>query len=279
MFDAQTLSLAWPEAEFVAFDTETTGRYPLAAEICEFAAVRWRDGAVVSRWSTLLKPTQPMLPENVAIHGITNEMVEGAPAIGDVISQIRASLDGAIAVAHHAPFDMGFLAHEFERAGLEPLAGPAICSSLLARKLVPESDNHRLQTLIARLGLTQGTAHRATDDAEACLGVMLFCLERLGRDARLERAFAEQGGAISWPRFSMKALREHAIFGALVDACERQAVVEIEYGGGSKPGEPRRLHPEGVVRSLDGDFLVAYSEKGQKSKRYYLDRIISVKSV
>jgi DNA polymerase-3 subunit epsilon len=174
---------------------------------------------------------------------------------------------------------MGFLAHEFERAGLALPEESAICSSLLARKVLPESANHRLQTLIAHLGLAQGMAHRATDDAEACLGVALRCMERMGRQRSIADIFAEQGGALEWPRFSMLALRENPIVAELIAAAERRGAVEAVYLSGSTPGASRLLYPEGVVRSLDGDYLVAYSAKGQRSKRYLLERIASARAL
>lgn len=270
-------SRAWPEFEFAAFDIETTGRYPLTAEVCEFGVVRWRNGEVVSRWSTLLRPTRPMEPENIAIHGITNEMVESAPKIAERIAEIRAQFDGAVGVAHHAPFDLGFLALEFERAKIALPTAPVICSSLLARKVLPESPNHRLQTLIGHLALKQGTAHRATDDAEACLGVALACFARIGSASTLADAFREQGGALSWSRFSIDALRSGSVAGPLVRALEANAPVEAVYSGGSSPGRERVLWLEGLVRSLDGDFIVARESPGAKSKRYLIEKIVSAR--
>lgn len=281
MDQTEFLSRSWPELDFVAFDTEASGPYPLSrtADLCEFAAVRWRAGQVVSRWSTLLKPRLPMSAENVAIHGITNAMVEGAPRISEMAAQIRTTFDGAIGIAHHAPFDLGFLALEFERAGLPLPQEPVVCSSLLSRRAFPEIANHRLQTLIAHFGFPHGAIHRATDDAEACLAVAMKCFDRSGSRASMAEVFAVQGGPIFWGRFSMNELRADPVRSVLVDACERQLTIEAVYGGGSTPGQPRRLHPEGVVRSLDGDFLVAYSPEAQKPKRYLLDRITSAKLV
>jgi DNA polymerase III subunit epsilon len=88
-------------------------------------------------------------------------MVEHAPRMSERIEHFHSFIQGAIPVAHHAPFDLGFVAIEFENAGLPLPTMPALCSSLLARKLFPESTNHRLQTLIPFFGIEQGTAHRA----------------------------------------------------------------------------------------------------------------------
>jgi hypothetical protein len=127
--------------------------------------------------------------------------------------------------------------------------------------------------------LKQGTAHRALDDAQACLEVALKCFERLGPDATLERAFESQGGPLHWPRFSMKSVESTPIGRVLIESIREGRIVEMAYGAGSSPGEKRRVHPRGIVRSLDGDFLVAYAEIDQRSKRYLVEKIISAEIV
>jgi DNA polymerase III subunit epsilon len=275
---AQALSARWQELTFVGFDTETTGKYPVSAEICEIGAVKWRGGKVVDVFQTLIRPSKPMGAEVIAIHGITNEMVESAPCIREKIGEFHAFIQGAVPVAHHAPFDLGFLCMEFESAGLALPELPVICSSLLSRKLFPESENHKLQTLIGFFQLEQGAAHRAHDDAKACLEVGLRCLEKLA-DVPLETAMGHQGGPLFWSRFSMKAIEAIPEGAALLDAIINEKIVNMAYAKGSSPGQSRRVHPLGLVRSLDGDFVVAYAEKDQQSKRYFLDQILSVEPV
>ncbi|MEO0336143.1 MAG: 3'-5' exonuclease, partial [Pseudomonadota bacterium] len=167
----------------VAFDTETSGQYPLQAQICEIAATKWKAGREVETFQTLVKPDEPMSDFVIGIHNITNEMVEDAPKIGEVIASFAEFIDGAIPVAHHAPFDLGFMAPEIESAGLPLPKLPVLCSSLLSRKMIKESSNHKLQTLIKVLNLQAGQAHRALDDARACLGVTLECFSRMGAEA------------------------------------------------------------------------------------------------
>lgn len=261
----------WRDLTLIAFDTETSGKYPLSAEICEIAAVKWRGGEVVETFETLIKPSKEMGAEVIAIHGITNEMVADAPAMSEKIADFHRFIEGGVVVAHHSPFDIGFVTHEFEKAGLTLPSEPALCSSLLSRKLFPESQNHRLQTLIKFFGLPQGTAHRALDDTKACLDVALRCLEKAGD--LLQHAFDAQGGAITWPRFSMREIAARAAVSVLMDAIVNQRRVSMVYMSGSSPGAARIVQPEGLVRSLDGDFLVAYDEKDQRSKRFYVEKI------
>ena len=269
----QIASKYWRHLTFVGFDTETTGKYPLESEICEMAAVKWKNGEIVGEYSTLLKPSKPMGPEVIAIHGITNDMVESAPRMHEKIGEFHDFIQDSILIAHHAPFDLGFISLEFEKEGLPLPTSPVLCSSLLSRRLFPESENHRLQTLIKFFSLQQGQAHRALDDAKACLDVGLRCLEKTGPESLLLEALQAQGGPLGWHRFSMRELELHAIAQILIESVRQQRVVEMVYASGSKPGQKRRVHPLGLVRSLDGDFLVAYAEDDQRAKRYYLDKI------
>ncbi len=264
----------WSEAIFVSFDTETTGKYPLTAEVCELSAVKWRGDEIIATFSTLLKPTYPMRDEVIAIHGITNEMVAKAPTISEKIAEFRSFLDGAVAVAHHAPFDLGFMSLEFEKAGFALPSEPAICSSLLSRKVLPESPDHRLQTLIQFLQLPQGQAHRALDDAKACWQVTLRSMQKLG-NGPLSSVFDAQGGTIWWSRFSMRALEESDSVGPIVQASREQREIDFVYVSGSKKGQTRRVLAVGVVRSLDGDFFVGAEPGTTQTKRYFLNKVIS----
>jgi DNA polymerase-3 subunit epsilon len=274
------LSKNWKEFTFVGFDTETTGKYPLSAEICELAAVKWRGGQVIDTFQTLLKPRELMGAEVIAIHGITNDMVENAPNISSQIGLFHQFIQNSILIAHHAPFDLAFIAIEFEKAKLALPEDPVICSSLLSRKVFPESENHRLQTLIGFFGLERGAAHRALDDARACLQVGMRCMEKPGAGDALSATMELQSGPLYWRRFSMRRLEEESpVTATLACAVREQSIVEMTYSAGSTPGEARRVHPLGIVPSLDGDFLVAYSEKDQRSKRYFLEKITHAEKV
>ncbi|MCB0406853.1 MAG: 3'-5' exoribonuclease [Bdellovibrionales bacterium] len=267
----------WQNFTFVAFDTETTGKYPLESEICEIAAVKWQEGEIVDTFHTLLKPSQPMSEEVIKIHNITNEMVKEAPLIENKIGEFHQFIQGAITIAHHAPFDLGFLAIEFEKANLSLPEEPVICSSLLSRKMIKESSNHKLQTLIRVLKIDGGQAHRALDDAKACFSVALECFRRVGENETLSSIFMQQGGALWWKDYSMESLLEESKFQHLIRAIKDQKNIELIYEGGSRPGKPRVVQPIGVVRNPNGDFMVAIERGDDHTKRYMLDKVKSAK--
>jgi DNA polymerase-3 subunit epsilon len=277
----QNLSQLWCDSTFVAIDLETTGKYPLDAEICEMAAVRWQNGQIVDTYQTLIKPTQLMSAEVIAIHHITNEMVEGSPILNEKLAEFHAFVGDGFILAHHAPFDMGFLAWEFEKARLPLPMNPVFCTSLLSRHINADVANHRLATLATHFGIDAGAAHRALDDAKTCLAVALKYFEKLGREAKLSDLQSVQTVPLPWNRFSIDALMERAHHLTLVRSLRDRREVFITYEAGSRPGQSRRVFPLGLVRNPDGDFLVATegNKEGDdiKPKRYFLDKISDAK--
>jgi DNA polymerase-3 subunit epsilon len=80
-------------------------------------------------------------------------------------------------VAHNASFDRKFWDAELERIGRRATR-PFLCSMLLSRRILPESPNHQLGTLIKYTGLpVTGRYHRAQADAEMAAHLTLY-LER-----------------------------------------------------------------------------------------------------
>lgn len=264
----------WRDVSYIAFDIETTGAYPISDELCEIAMVKWQNNQIIDEYQTLLKPKQRMTDFIIGIHGITNEMVADAPVIGEKIQEIYEFIGQGIPIAHHAPFDMGFLSYEFEQAKIDLPQNQVVCSSLLSRQVFPESENHKLQTLVEFFNLEKGTAHRALYDSKACLQVALKCMEKLGADKTLDEVFSKQGGALEWNRFSMLALLERKPLAVLFRAIQEKQDVELKYEAGSRPGKSRRVTPIGMVRNPQGDYLVGRENHNpEHKKRFYLDKI------
>ncbi len=269
----------WNQYEYVFVDTETTGPYPVAEELCEIAAVKWKNGEIIDQFQTLIQPSHPMGADVIKIHGITNDMVSNAPVIKDVIGDFYNFLTGCIFVAHHAPFDLGFLAIEFESEHL-PLAfdQPIICSSLLARKLIKGVPNHKLQTLIPQLGIEKGAAHRALDDAKACMEVFKISVGRLNFVPTLSQLLKIQTEELTWHKYSYVELYKKEENLKIAQAIRSFADIEIIYQGGKTPGKLRKVSPKGLVRNPEGDYMSAICYETGKKKRYFLDKILEVKN-
>jgi DNA polymerase-3 subunit epsilon len=281
----------WREATWVAFDTETSGRYPIESEICEIAAVKWKtvDGVAteVESFASLIKPTKSMSAEVIKIHGITNEMVAEAPPIAEVLPKFLEFIEGSVLLAHHAQFDLGFVANALEDCNLQLPDHPTVCTSLLAQGNVPETPNHRLQTLVPFFGVDPGQAHRALDDARACLNVAIKIIERLQLNsenhltvddiaAKMLRRTSLDLGLLYFSRFSMNELRQNENLKRFIEAARTQTPVQLTYAGGSRKGQARTITPIGVIRQLDGDALVALELGDTVSKRYWIKDVVSI---
>jgi predicted DNA-binding transcriptional regulator YafY len=131
--------------------------------------------------------------------------------------------------------------------------------------------------LVTLLNVKLEQAHRALADSQACLEVAIQCMEKLGPSESLEFMFKAQEGPFHWTRFSMSELLKVEHLSVVVKASMSQLVIEIEYQGGTQPGKPRRITPQGVVRNMTGDYVVGLCHIENIEKRFYLNRILSAK--
>lgn len=273
------LQKPWKELSFVAFDTETSGPYPLGNEIVEVGLVKWEDGKEVASFNQLIKPGKPMGAEVIAIHGITNEMVATSPSMDQVIGKVKDFIGDSILIAHHAPFDLGFLVLDLERYGFSLPPALPLCSSLISRKVIKGTDNHKLQTLVKHFKIDAGPAHRAESDARACLHVALHCFEVIGPNATYQDLLKVQGKSLLWKDYSIQDLESNSNLKGLIEAIKKNETVEFVYTNGTQKGKVRKAIPYGIVRNPDGDYLSALCLIDNKKKRFYLNAIKDAMSI
>ncbi len=274
MKDQTVLPKKWTEFPIIALDTETSGQYPMQDDLCELAAVKTLGGKVVDTYQTLVKPRHKMSDFVIGIHGITNEMVQDAPPITDVLPDFLKFVSDGVIVGHHSPFDLGFLVYDLEKMNLTIPSHPALCSSLISRNAIVGPPNHKLQTLVKYLDLDGGQAHRALDDANACLQLLLKCFETKSVET-FNDAFRLQGSPLWWQDFSIqgKTLQSQQ-WSKVIEAIESKKNLEIIYSGGSMKGKKREVKPVSVVCSPTGDFMVASDPKDpDHNKRFYFKKL------
>ncbi len=151
-------------AGFAVLDLETTGLSPRrGARAIEIGLVLVdASGTVEERWETLIDPGCGPGPTH--IHGVTEDMLVGAPTFTEVAGDLASRLERRTVVAHNADFDIGFLDAEFARVGLDWERRP-LCTMRLARKRGYYPAN--LAYLCGALGIVNHGAHRALGDAAA----------------------------------------------------------------------------------------------------------------
>lgn len=151
-------------AIFVCLDTETTGLDPLRdGKICEVALLSSCAQRRVASYASLINPGIFIMPEVIAIHGITNEMVSDKPIFKEIAPKIREFLEGNVLICHNADFDTKFLRHEFENIG-EDMPNCTILDTLKYARLHGNFKRNRLGLIAQELGISSQGWHRAMAD-------------------------------------------------------------------------------------------------------------------
>jgi DNA polymerase-3 subunit epsilon len=183
----------WAELPIALIDVETTGRDASVDRVVEVGIAVSRGGEIVETKNWLVNPGRPIPKEASDVHHITDDDVKDAPSFAEVAGEIAAFLAGCVPAAYNAAFDRAFLANEVARAGMTESLPPALRRNVdwvdplvWARELQQGERSRALGEVAARLGIALENAHRANDDAQAALRVMLV----LGRDVRVPRTYA-----------------------------------------------------------------------------------------
>lgn len=159
------LPLELTEKTYVVFDLETTGIELMSNGITEIGAVKLVGGKVTEQFTSLIKPDYHISEENIAITGITPEMVKDSPKISSVIPDFMKFIEGAVLVAHNADFDMKFI-KRFAGAEEYEVKNKVLDTLELARANLPQLKKHDLHTIADHFGIVFHH-HRALSDAYA----------------------------------------------------------------------------------------------------------------
>jgi DNA polymerase-3 subunit epsilon len=112
-----------------------------------------------------MNPGIPVPAFITQLTGITTAMVRNAPPPKQVMAEVAEFVGDATLVAHNASFDKKFWEHELDRIRIRQRP-TFLCTLLIARRLYPWADNHRLQTLVELHNIQpEGEYHRALADA------------------------------------------------------------------------------------------------------------------
>ena len=146
-------------------DTETTGLDYTKEKMVEFAGVRLENGKVKDTFQTLINPEQHIRKSSIAIHGITQDMVEDAPTENDVMPKILEFIGDYPIVAHNAIFDYTFLNEASLRVTGKGIENPRIDTQQMFKEVYPELDSHGLEALTNKFNVELNNHHRAMADA------------------------------------------------------------------------------------------------------------------
>jgi DNA polymerase-3 subunit epsilon len=164
----------------IVLDTETTGLEPAQGHrIIEIGCIELVNRQLTgNHYHQYINPDREVEEGAIEVHGISNEFLANKPLFKDVVQDFIEFIQGAELVIHNAPFDVGFINHEFNLlgSGLEPV--DTICSVIdtlaMARKLHPGQKNS-LDALCKRYDVENAhrELHGALLDAEILADVYL----------------------------------------------------------------------------------------------------------
>ncbi|MDT8403422.1 DNA polymerase III subunit epsilon [Sulfuriflexus sp.] len=99
----------------IVLDTETTGLDPREGHrIIEIGCVEMLDRRLTGNdYHQYLQPDREIDAGAMEVHGISNEMLADKPRFAEIADDLLAYLKGAELIIHNAPFDIGFLNHEW----------------------------------------------------------------------------------------------------------------------------------------------------------------------
>lgn len=167
--------------DFIAFDTETTGVSVYTDRIIEVAAVKFSKGKAVSYFHSLVNPEINIPASAQRVHGISNEMVADAPLIDDVIEKFTSFSAKAHLVAHNSAFDVRFITEAGKKHSIPLPAGKIFDTYQMAKRVLPELMNHKLESLTKHYKLATDKFHRAEDDANYCGRIFMHLMLEIQR--------------------------------------------------------------------------------------------------
>jgi DNA polymerase III epsilon subunit-like protein len=165
----------------VAIDLETTGLDPRRDAIVAAAAIPFVGGEPQPGFVTLVHPGRPIPPASTAIHGITDEMVAGAPAVPPALRALEDACGTDVLVGHGVDFDLAVIGRERRAHRLGPLANRALDTMRLAAALHRGWTDHGLDAVAARVGISITGRHTPDGDAVAAGRILLALLPALAQ--------------------------------------------------------------------------------------------------
>lgn len=183
----------------IVLDTETTGLDPEQGHrIIEIGCVEVADRELTGRhYHVYINPEREVEDSAIEIHGITNEFLADKPKFRDVADEFLAFIRGAELIIHNAPFDVGFMDHEFGMLTGDYPRTHDLCdvrdSLVMARNKHPGQKNN-LDVLCRRYSVDNSNRelHGALLDAEI---LALVYLAMTGGQTALSLGESEEGEA------------------------------------------------------------------------------------
>ncbi|MHB1102520.1 MAG: DNA polymerase III subunit epsilon [Devosia sp.] len=193
----------------IVLDTETTGLSPVTGDrIVEIGCVELVNHIPTGKhFHVYLNPEREMPDDAFKVHGLTDDFLRDKPLFSAIAEEFLRFIGNATLIIHNAPFDIGFLNAELEKARLPSLANAVIDTVMLAREVHPGA-RVSLDALCKHYGIdnSRRTLHGALLDSEILAEVYLELIGgrqvalALVAETRVTRVETVSGFPVARPR-------------------------------------------------------------------------------
>jgi DNA polymerase-3 subunit epsilon len=179
-------------------------------------------------------------------------------------------------MAHHAPFDVGFLTYDFSRLNLMPADRPVLDTCIMPKSLFPHAHGYSLEHLVSFLNIPAGVLHRALADAEACMRLFNRCVAEMGgpEHTTIEDILALNGPALSL--CSGEIVLDEP-FLPIKRALENGDKVQIRYQSAGGTVSVRRITPLSIGLFRGTAMIEAFCHLRNDKRNFRLDRILEIR--
>ena len=163
----------------IVLDTETTGLNPRNGDrVIEVGCVELKNRMLTgNNFHRYINPERDSEEGALAVHGLTTEFLSDKPKFAEIAAELRDYIAGAEVIIHNAPFDLGFLNHEFKLLGLPTFTEhcSGVIDTLVNAKELHPGKRNSLDALCDRYGVSNAhrKLHGALLDAELLADVYL----------------------------------------------------------------------------------------------------------
>lgn len=161
---------------FCVFDLETTGGNHQQDKIIEIGLIKIENLKIIDEKNYLINP-EIKIPDFIQnLTNISQDDVEDAFLIDDVIDEVIKFMGDSILVAHNTSFDVPFFNSVLTRLNKPIMENSSLCTNLMTKYLIPNLLNSNLNYMSKVFNISHNKAHRALDDAKATSELLITYL-------------------------------------------------------------------------------------------------------
>ena len=165
---------------YTVFDIETTGLSMTFDFIIEIAASKVQYGEIIDTFSSFVRPIKRIPKFIEEKTNITNEMVQNAPGIKEVLLKFKKFSNNTCLVGQNVNFDIGHIFQAYKNNNIEYNYTGIIDTLQIARNFYGnELKTFNLKSLTKYFKVSLENAHRAIDDSKATANIFIKMLKDL----------------------------------------------------------------------------------------------------